>query len=70
METTLQENNTQPKQKNVRLIKYTVNDSVQFVVNHLSQEEHVNGWQLVVPRRRQDLSVYLFQLPPYLYFIN
>jgi len=49
-----------------------VKSVVEHVVNPPSQEELVDGWQLIVPHRNKKstvhhFSIYLSQLPPYLW---
>jgi hypothetical protein len=52
--------------------KTSNNDVIEHVVNHHSQEELANRWQLIIPNRTKKstihhFSVYLSQLPHYLW---
>ena len=80
MESTLKENDDGVKQNEDGLkhgqfkttIKISDNDVVEHVVNPPSQEELADDWHLVIPQRRKNstvhhLSIYLSQLPPYLW---
>jgi hypothetical protein len=80
METSIQENIPEIKAKENGLkhgqfkatFKTSDKRTVEYVVNHPTQEELADGWRLVVPHRSKNstihhFSVYLSQLHPYLW---
>jgi hypothetical protein len=80
METSIQENMPEIKAKEDGVkhgqfkatIKTSDEKTVEYVVNPPTQEELADGWRLIVPHRSKNstvhhFSVYLSQLPPYLW---